>query len=310
MMGLPQDSGYDLAQQGLSESVEKAARVSFQALALLLCAAALHAGWNWRLKQARRRTLVMAWALTLSSVAALPALTVVPLPQGSQWIWVGASGALQALYVAVLSRAYSVGDFSLVYPVARGSAPLFLCLWSWAWLHEPLQARGLLGVVLLSLGLALLGLPALLNSSAVGQRREALGLALLVALLISGYTAIDGLAVKRMSTPSYFLAQWTLSALLVMPWLALGQGRSTLWLGLRQEWPSVLWVGGGSALAYFLALSAYRISPVAYAGAVRELSVVLAAWMGWRWGHEGGGGTRLVASLLVFSGIAFMVGAA
>ncbi len=282
--------------------------MSLQALALLLCAAALHAGWNWRLKRARQRSLVMAWALTLSSLVALPALFWVPLPQGNQWFWVLASGALQALYIVVLSKAYAVGDFSLVYPVARGSAPLFLCLWSWLWLHEPISPQGALGIAVLSIGLALLGLPAL-AAGRPGSALPGLGWALLVAVLISGYTAIDGRAVHLMSTASYFLAQWTLSAVLVLPTLAWGQGWTSVFLGLRQEWPTVLLVGGGSAVAYFLALSAYRLSPVAYAGAVREVSVVMAAWMGWRWGREGGGAARLMASFLVFVGIALMVAA-
>jgi drug/metabolite transporter (DMT)-like permease len=280
--------------------------VSLEALGLLLIAAFLHAGWNWRLKQARQRTLVMALALGLSSVVAWPVLLWIPLPQGEQWLWVLASGTLQALYVALLSRAYAVGDFSLIYPVARGAAPLFLCLWSQVWLRENLSPQGMAGILVLGGGLAILGLPSLLQSNQP-NRGLALALALLVALMISGYTVVDGWAVHRMPTSSYFVAQWTLSALLVLPPLAFRLGSRALKECLKQEWPSVLAVGFGSALAYFLALCAYSLSPVAYAGAVRELSVVLAAWMGWRWGGEGGGGLRLAASVLVFLGIFLMV---
>lgn len=270
------------------------------ALGLLLLAACLHAGWNFRLKRCQDRLTVMWWALALSALAVLPVLGWVPLPQGRAWYYVLASAGAQAAYLGLLSLAYSLADFSLVYPVARGSAPLFLMLWSTQLLHEPVRGQGLLGVAVLSLGLMGVGAGGIWGR---GVRPAALLAALGVAFTISIYTAIDGQAVKTTSTVSYFVAQWTLSVVLALPPLLLRKNWRSLLDVLRQERDGVMWVGLGSALAYFLALQGYSLSPVGYAGAVREVSVVLAAFLGWRFGGERAGWSRLLSALVIFLGI-------
>lgn len=270
------------------------------ALGLLLLAACLHAGWNFRLKRCQDRLSVMWWALALSAIAVLPVLFWVPLPQGEAWWFVLASAGAQAAYLGLLSLAYSLADFSLVYPVARGSAPLFLMLWSTQLLHEPLRQQGLWGVGVLSLGLTGIGLGGIWRQRV---HLSALLAALGVAMTISIYTAIDGRAVKSTPALSYFVAQWTLSVVLALPPLLLRNSWTSLVHVLKRERAGVVWVGVGSALAYFLALQAYTLAPVGYAGAVREVSVVLAAFLGWRFGGESGGWSRLISAGVIFLGI-------
>lgn len=264
-------------------------------LLLLLTAAFLHASWNLRLKQCQQRFLVFWWATAFSSLALLPALLWIPLPELSVWKFVLASAACQALYLVLLSWAYGLADFSLVYPVARGSAPLFLLLWSVGVLHEPLTGLGGGGVVLLSLGLMVLGYQGRLMG-------RALPLALAVAALISSYTAIDGAAVKHTAAAGYFIAQWCVSLVLALPVVVAYYGRRATLQCLRSGYRDVVFIGLGSAGAYGLALHAYAMAPVAYAGAVREVSVVWAAWLGWRQAGEGGR-SRLAATGLIFAGI-------
>jgi drug/metabolite transporter (DMT)-like permease len=270
------------------------------ALGLLLLAACLHAGWNFRLKRCQDRLTVMWWALALSAIAVMPVLFWIPLPQGWAWLFVLGSAGAQAAYLGLLSLAYSLADFSLVYPVARGSAPLFLMLWSIQLLHEPLREQGLWGVGILSLGLMGLGVGGIWR-----QRVQASALlaALGVAMTISIYTAIDGRAVKTTPALSYFVAQWTLSVILALPPLLLRQSWRSLVQVLQRERAGVAWVAAGSALAYLLALKAYTLAPVGYAGAVREVSVVLAAFLGWRFGGESGGWSRLLSAVVIFVGI-------
>ncbi len=270
------------------------------ALVLLLIAACLHAGWNFRLKGCQDRLVVLWWALAFSALAVLPALIWVPLPQGRAWVFVLASAVAQAAYLGLLSLAYSLADFSLVYPVARGSAPLFLLIWSTQLLHEQLQSQGLLGVAVLSSGLMGMGWSGILGSA---KQWTALLAALGVAFTISIYTAIDGYAVKSTPALSYFVAQWCLSVVLALPPLLLRNRWCSLVAILKRERAGVAWVGAGSALAYFLALQAYTLAPVGYAGAVREVSVVLGAFLGWRFGGEPGGPTRFLSAIVIFCGI-------
>ena len=69
--------------------------------------------------------MVMWWALALSALMILPVLFWIPLPQGRAWYYVLASAFAQSAYLGLLSLAYSLADFSLVYPVARGSAAAY-----------------------------------------------------------------------------------------------------------------------------------------------------------------------------------------
>ena len=276
-----------------------------EALVLLLLAAWLHAGWNFRLKRCQERLTVLWWALALSALAVLPVLIWVPLPQGRAWIFVLASACAQAAYLGLLSLAYSLADFSLVYPVARGTAPLFLLLWSSRLLHEPLRGQGLLGVGVLSLGLMGMGL----QRGVVRPPLAAVAAALGVAFTISIYTAIDGTAVKTTPALSYFVAQWCVSVLLALPPLLWRNSWGSLVEVLRRERSGVMWIGLGSALAYFLALQAYTLAPVGYAGAVREVSVVVGAWLGWRFGGERGGRLRLLSAGVIFVGILLIASA-
>lgn len=267
-------------------------------LSLLLVAALVHALWNLRLKQCQERLLVLWWALAFSALGVLPGLHWVALPTGPVWWLVVASASAQAAYLALLSWAYSLADFSLVYPIARGSAPLFLLLWSSLFLRESsaFSPQGLLGVGVLSLGLMWLGAH---PGEKVRARGPALLAALAVAMSISVYTAIDGLAVKQVSAFAYFVAQWTLSVVLALPVLLWFYGPRRLVSALLRERAAVAWVGVGSGLAYFLALQAYTMAPVGYAGAVREVSVVLAAWLG----RAAGEPARFRPTLVIFAGI-------
>lgn len=275
--------------------------MSATALLLLLLAAALHAGWNFILKSTDEKLAVFWWALAMSSVVCVPALLWTGWPTREAWPLVVASAAAQAGYLALLSWAYSVGDFSLIYPVARGSAPLFILSWCWLWLHERPTGSGLAGVVALAAGLMWLGATGL--QAGGPKNRLALGLAILVAMTISVYTVIDGAAVRLTAPLGYFLAEWCLSALIALPALLAAYGWPRLRAVALQQPGRIAVIGLGSALAYLLALHAYALAPVSYAGAVREVSVVFASWLGWRLGAEPLGRNRVAASLLVFGGI-------
>src|SRR5437016_13751829 len=125
-------------------------------LLLLLVAAFLHAAANALLKQARDKLAYTWWMLGTSSVLGVP-LLLTGLPKDAiSWALVIVSGLLEAVYFAALSRAYSLGDLSQVYPLARGSAPLFIVAWAALFLDERPSAPGLCGVLTVVLGLYLI----------------------------------------------------------------------------------------------------------------------------------------------------------
>src|SRR5256885_11756443 len=115
-------------------------------LALLLTAAALHAGWNLLLKRAPDRQLIVWWAVVVSSLCFVPVLVLRPALPAIGWRFALASAVVETAYFVALTTAYRVADFSLVYPIARGAAPALLAVAAVLLLHERLSAYGIAGL--------------------------------------------------------------------------------------------------------------------------------------------------------------------
>src|SRR5437868_1523297 len=94
-------------------------------LGILLCAAIFHSGWNLLLKQTQNKQVFLMWA-TLSNLLCFLALPFLPPISRLVWSYVLSSALAEALYYISLAWAYNIGDFSLVYPIARGAAPVLL----------------------------------------------------------------------------------------------------------------------------------------------------------------------------------------
>jgi len=277
------------------------------ALGLLFIAAALHATWNLFVKRAREKQIFTWCALLVGSICFAPFLVQVASFPLRIWPYVISSAIFEATYYVVLLRAYSNGDFSLVYPIARGSAPVLLTVWAVLFLGERPRPYGLIGIGLLVLGLIIVGgrswwtLRAMRKTSSLSS--SALVLALCVACCISIYSAIDGAAVHQVAPLPYTVLIIALSGLLLTPAILLQYRRPAIITEWQTNWPRILLVGILSLLTYMLALQAYSIAQVSYAGSIREISVVFAAFLGWRWLGEDFGIIRVIGSFFIFAGI-------
>ncbi len=272
-------------------------------LALLLAAAALHACWNLLLKRAPDRQLIVWWAVIASALCFVPVLLLRPAVPAIGWRFALASAVVETAYFVALTTAYRVADFSLVYPIARGAAPALLALAAVLLLHEQLSAAGVAG-----LGAIVLGLWLVAGVGPAGGAYHARGvaLALLVALCIATYSTIDGAAVRRVDAASYTGAMFLLAALVFTPVTIRWYGWPALRGALRTRAALILLVGLLQAAAYLLVLYVYARAPVAYAGAIRESSIVLGALAGWLWLRESFGARRLAGALVTCAGIALI----
>ena len=276
----------------------------FSALALLLVAALLHTAWNLFIKRAQERMIFTWWALLFGALCFSPLLLQAGAFPLAIWPYVLGSALLEVLYFLVLLSAYRFGDFSLVYPIARGTAPALLALWAALFLGERPNLAGGLGIGILICGLILVG-----GTSWWQQRKtsslagSALLLALATALCVSLYSAIDGAAVHRVAPAPYTVLVVGLSALLFTPLIVARYPLHVLVSELRLNWWQIGIAGVFSLLTYMLVLIAFSLWSVGYSGAIREVSVVFAALIGWRWLGEGFGRARLFGSLLIFAGI-------
>lgn len=273
------------------------------ALALLAGSAVLHTSWNLLLKQSGEKYIASWWTAVIGGVLFAPFLFVTGLPSAGVWGILLASALVEGLYYAALSFAYQKSDFSLVYPVARGSAPAFLWGWSVFILHEPLSPTGMVGIGLIVTGLLLIGWNSLGSVSRLKDNLRGLLAALMVALLISTYTALDGIAVKQTDPVAYALALFTLIPLLISPLTLWRYGWPRLKAEGLQHWQRLAGIAVLGVLAYGLVLVAYSLAPVGYAGSIREISVVFGALAGWKLLGEPLGSWRVAGSVLMFGGI-------
>jgi drug/metabolite transporter (DMT)-like permease len=274
------------------------------ALGLLILAALLHAGWNLLLKNAGKKYIVLWWGLALGSIICLPILILhLPIP-ARIWPYALASALFEAIYDGVLAAAYQKDDFSLVYPIARGGAPALLAVWAILFLKETPNIAGKIGLVALTVGLMVVGSSKWWSVRRKGPGSAAgIGLACLVALIISIYSVIDGAAVRLADAASYTVLVFVLTAVFGLPVILKLYGWQAVKDVGRLHWRQAAAIGCLSLLAYMLVLITYTFAPVSYAGAIREISIVFGAFAGWLWLKEDFGLARLLGAVVIFAGI-------
>ena len=277
--------------------------MSFFALLLLFISASLHASWNFLLKRSQEKYIAMGWQVIFGGTFALILLLIVGLPPRSMWIFAMVSMFLEAIYFILLSNAYTDNDFSLVYPIARGTSPAFIMLWSVLFLHEELTTGGMIGIGLIVCGMITIGTTSLIQNRGSKLHTKGILLALTVALMISFYTLVDGAAVQNGSPLSYGLLMFTLVPLLTTPYNIRRYGWKHFASAWKEERNPIILAGVLGVTAYLIALFAYTLAPVSYSGSIRQVSVVIGAFLGWQFLNEQMGGMRVFGAIVIFIGI-------
>jgi drug/metabolite transporter (DMT)-like permease len=270
--------------------------VPLSAVALALGAAVLHAGWNVALAGARD-TRSSAAGLLVWGVALLAVPAVVTGGVSSSALpYIAASSALEVAYFVLLARAYDGGEVSVVYPVARGSAPVVVLAVSAIALKEGVSGGAVAGVLLVAAGVLLVGLGALCPQVgaklALPLRDVWFGLA--IGAVIASYTLVDSEGVER-ADPIAYLTLVVAPCALVYPFVAKVRPD----VGVRSALTAAATFG-----AFLMVLAAFRLASPAPVAAVRESSVVIAALLAAVVLHEPVDGRRLAGAVAVAAGVA------
>ena len=266
---------------------------------LVLGAAFLHAIWNALLKQSGDRLLSLAFIAGAGSAASWILIPFAPRPHPDSFGWLGLSVLFHIGYYTALVRAYDRGDLSLVYPVARGSGPLWVALVSGPLANERLTGQEGFGVAVLCSGIVLLAL----RSGGHAASRSALLYALVTGLFIGCYTLSDGLGVRVSGHPiAYILWMNGLEGIPLFLFAMLRRRRRVITF-LREDRGRAIAGGILAALAYGVVIWTYSKGTIAPIAALRETSVVIAAWLGSRHLGEPFGRSRLLAAAIVATGV-------
>lgn len=268
----------------------------------VLAAACAHATWN-AITHNITDKLVAATTVGLGgALAAVPILLLAPMPAPRSWPLLAASAALHVAYLLLLMTSYRLGEFSQVYPIARGIAPLLVLAAATIFAGELLDPVRVLGVVVVSAGLA-----SLVFVRRDGQRTRdnlpALAAAIGTGVMIAAYTTVDGIAVRQAGTALGYAGWLLFSHGVAMPVIAFAIRRRRLFAQLRPALTPGLTAGVLSLGAYGLVLWAQTGGPLAPIAALREVSIVVGALIGTIVFGERFGRYRIVATIIVLAGV-------
>ncbi len=275
------------------------------ALGLALLAAVLHALFG-ALQKGRhdpwltRGAIDGAYALMASPFA----LFVVPWPEPHMWVIFATAWLIHTLYKALQAMAYMRGAFTVVYPVVRGTGPLFTVIGAYLLFGETFNLVQWTGVAVLLAGIY--GL-AIYNLRTIKLDREtmpaALGLAVLTGLFVALYTTYDAYGIRATADPFTFLAWFFMIDGLIFPVIAYRR-----WRGMEDApEPGPLLVRGlaGGFIGFFSfgsVMMATRLDKVGEAAVLRETSTVFAALIGWLILKETVGPRRIALMALIAGG--------
>ena len=287
--------------------------MSAGALALVVLAGLIHASWNIAAKKAGGDARFAAFSGLVTIVVWAPLglwLGVRQLPGWgwTEWMLVAASAVLHTVYFIVLLRGYRKADLTVVYPLARGSAPLLSSLTAILLLGEKLSAAGAAGIAAVVGGVFLIaGGPGLLRASHDPARRQrvrkGMGYGLFSGAFIAGYTVVDGYAVKFILMSPILvdyigsLARLSLLAPAVLRDLTTAK---TMW---KAQWRYAMFVGIISPVSYVLVLYAMQTAPLSHVAPAREVSMLFAALIGGQLLGEGDRLLRVLGAALIAAGV-------
>jgi len=269
---------------------------------LVALAAVLHAVWNALVKVGGDQLMSITLVMGTGAAVALCATPFVSFPNPETWPYLLASTVVHLLYYGFLVLGYRHGDLSLVYPIARGVAPLLVAVGAFVAAGEQLSAQGVFAVSLISLGIV---------SLAMGGRRALHGprsvtFALCTGICIAAYTVIDGLGARAAIRVENYIV-W-LFVIEPIPLIAISAAirRGRVVATVRSEWRKGTIGGVLSMAAYGLVIWAMSITPMTYVSALRETSVIVATLIGVRLLREPMGQRRIWSTTIVAAGIVLL----
>jgi drug/metabolite transporter (DMT)-like permease len=287
--------------------------MSFTALALLITAGFIHAGWNIVAKRAggdARFALFTSifLALVWTPLGVSLAWTVVPGWGWDEWAVIFISGVLHVLYYVVLLRGYRKADLTVVYPLARGSGPLLSSMAALMLLGEHISTLGVAGIAGVVLGVFLIaGGPKLFLSAKDPIQRQRVHVGILYGLLtgafIACYTVVDGYAVKFMLMSPIlidYMGNFIRIVVLAPAYFRDRVTAASLW---KKQWKYALIVGAISPISYVLVLYAVKLAPLSHVAPAREVSMLFAAIIGGHLLKEGDRIQRLIGAIFIAVGV-------
>ncbi len=267
---------------------------------LALGSACAHATWNLALKVCDDRDAAALGANLIAGFLALPVVLVIGLPDQAAWKYLVAASAIQVLYLFGLAKAYTHSDFSLAYPVARGSGALLVAVAGSVLLSDHLSGLAWAGVGVVAFSLLML--------LGRGTTLVSLQWALFTGLMIGTYQVFDAQGSRKSASGLAYGVAVAVAVAVTSNLVGLVRGKGQDVIGEIRRFPVRVGIAGVlMPTAYTMVLIAYRDAPVGYVSVLRESSVLIGALLGWLFLKEGLGRYRVASSVVMVLGMMLLI---
>lgn len=268
----------------------------------VLLAAFLHAAWNGLLKSSPNKLASMTSLMLGHLPLAFLGVWFSPFPPYEAWLWLLGSIFCHTCYQLFLVLSYRLGDYTQVYPLARGSAPVLVTFASLAFFGVLLSPFILFGIGLICCGLLFLA-----TSKTDGLRNpRAVMSALCTGVFIALYSLLDGHGARAAGDAIGYISWMMIVNAILFGLMVCIYDKRVIVTAYKTE-RLTFWVGGSiSIVAYILAVWAMTQAPIALVTALRETSVIFALFIGFLVMGERVTSTKIVAVLISVSGVVLL----
>jgi drug/metabolite transporter (DMT)-like permease len=261
--------------------------MSFVPLVLVVIAALIHASWNLLAKRAAAAGPAFVFAYNVvATIAYLPWVIWLLATREQTWSWpiafcFLASAIIHLGYSLCLQRGYQVADLSVVYPIARGTGPLFSSSGAFILLQEQPTWLGVLGLVAVVAGIGCISTQGNLAAFRQPKGQEGMRWGLGTGSLIAAYTVVDGYGVKVLGLHPVLLDWFSNFLRLFLLGPLMLRNPAQMMERMKGYWWLAVGVGLFSPLSYILVLSAVDMgAPLSLVAPAREMSMMIGAIFG------------------------------
>jgi len=267
----------------------------------VLFSAALHAGWNLLIKLSPNNEFAMGAVVFGHVPYALIGLLIFPLPVMESWPFIIAGAGVHVGYQFFLGKAYKIGNYSQIYPIARGIAPMIIAVFSVVFLDFSLTILSGSTILIICLGVISLGA----SSLKINNKSEfkPILFALITGVFIATYSLIDGVGALKAGTALGFYSWLALFNAFLMYTLIAFQKRKRPAIRAYIQVP-IFWIGGlASFSAFAISIWAFTQAPIALVSALRESSIIFAMIFGYFFLNEKSSPSTYFSISIIFVGL-------
>ena len=266
---------------------------------IVLLATIMHAIWNAMVKKHPDKTIAVSGIVFGHVPCSIIAIIILPSPTIESIPYIAASVLIHQGYQWFLLTSYKIGDFTKVYPIARGSGPLVATLISIIFLGLALKFLTLLSIFILCIGILILGL-----FDKAKKNKEIIKYSLLTGLFIGLYSLIDGYGARiSLSAISYISWSFVINSLLFWTIIKI-KTKKNMFKEVMNKGQQIFWIGGSlSFFIYMIVVWAFTKAPIPMVSALRESSIFFSIFIGYYFLKENFNIKKLISVVFILVGV-------